>query len=177
MKQHPGRPGGVLGGIDWDRWSVVLLKPDCVRRNLIKPVLDRLSTAAEIVHHELVTVEDWQIFVHYWDLLVDRHWIPGLDIPTCLRTTYAGQQVGIALAHGPSGTPQRLRDLLGHFDPAQAQPGTIRADLGTDSFDAARADRRLVENLVHTSDDPQATSRDFGTWFGADRHQLLDRCA
>ncbi|MFI9722003.1 nucleoside-diphosphate kinase [Streptomyces sp. NPDC052396] len=172
MKQRTDRPGGVLGGVEWDRWSVVLLKPDCVRRGLTSQVLDRIATAAEIVHHQQVIVQDWQIFVHYWDLLVDRDWLD-VDVPECLRRTYIGRPVVVALAHGPHGTPQRLRGLLGHFDPAQAEPGTIRADLGTDSLTAARAGRRLVENLVHTSDDPQAACRDFGTWFGADQHRLL----
>lgn len=177
MTPRPDAPGRELGAVDWSCWSVVLLKPDCIRQNLTEPVLDRLVTAAEIVHHTVVTAEDWQVFVHYWDLLVDRHSFPELDVPACLRTAYAGQQVGIALAHGPSGTPHRLRALLGHFDPAQARPGTIRADLGTDSLNAARSERRLVENLVHTSDDPHATGRDFGTWYGAEHQYLLDRTA
>ncbi|MDH6134274.1 nucleoside diphosphate kinase [Kitasatospora sp. MAA4] len=176
MKQRVDKPGGVLGGVDWSRWSVVLLKPDCVRRDLTKTVLDRISPAADIVHQQQITVEDWQVFVHYWDLLVDRDWFD-VDVPACLRQTYVGRPVVVALAYGPPGTPERLRGLLGHFDPAQAAPGTIRADLGTDSLDAARADRRLVENLIHTSDDSQAACRDFGTWFGANQHQLLTPAA
>ncbi|MCC9307310.1 nucleoside-diphosphate kinase [Kitasatospora sp. RB6PN24] len=159
--------------MDWSRWSVVLLKPDCLRRGLTDRVLARLEPAAQIVHRRRVVVADWQIHVHYWDLLVDRDLFE-VDVPACLRSTYVGQQVEVALAHGEPGTPERLRDLLGHFDPTQAAPGTVRADLGTDSLTAARAQQRLVENLIHTSDHARAARRDFGTWFGADQHQLLD---
>ena len=35
----PAAPGGVVGGVDWSRWSVVLLKPDCLRRGLADDVL------------------------------------------------------------------------------------------------------------------------------------------
>ncbi|MFJ1753353.1 nucleoside-diphosphate kinase [Kitasatospora sp. NPDC088134] len=159
--------------VDWSRWSVVLLKPDCLRRGLADQVLARLEPTVRIVHRRLVVVADWQIHVHYWDLLVNRRRFE-VDVPGCLRATYVGRQVEVALAHGAPGTPERLRGLLGHFDPTQAEPGTIRADFGTDSLTAARADRRLVENLIHTSDHSRAARRDFGTWFGTDQHQLLD---
>ncbi|MFR9722948.1 nucleoside-diphosphate kinase [Streptomyces sp. MS19] len=173
MKQPPEVRGGVLGGIDWSRWSVVLLKPDCVRRGLADAVLDRLAAEADIRGRKNVTVADWQVFIHYWDLLVDADWFIGLDVPACLRSMYVDRRVTVALAHGPSGIAGRLRQLLGHFDPSEAAPGTIRGDLGTDSLAAARAAERLVENLVHTSDDADAARRDFGTWYGANSHQLL----
>ncbi|MFE9425247.1 nucleoside-diphosphate kinase [Kitasatospora sp. NPDC006697] len=162
-----------LQGVDWSRWSVVLLKPDCLRRGLGDQVLARLEPIARVLHRRQVVVADWQIHVHYWDLLVMRDRFE-VDVPGCLRATYVGQRVEVALAHGEPGTPERLRDLLGHFDPSQAEPGTIRADLGIDSLAAARAQRRLVENLIHTSDDRRAVRRDFGTWFGDDQHQLLE---
>ncbi|WP_063784197.1 nucleoside-diphosphate kinase [Streptomyces sp. SBT349] len=172
MKHAPEVRGGVLGGVDWKCWSVVLLKPDCVRRGLADAVLDRLAPHAEIRDRRDVTVADWQVFVHYWDLLVDADWFD-LDIPGCLRSMYVGHTVTVALAHGPTGLAHRLRALLGHFDPSEAPPGSIRGDLGTDSLTAARAEGRLVENLVHTSDDAEAACRDFGIWYGANHHRLL----
>lgn len=171
-KMAPDSRGGVIGGVDWSRWSVILLKPDCIRHGLTDTVLNRLSAVADICGRTDVTVADWQIFVHYWDLLVDADWFD-INIPESLRSMYVGQQVTVALAHGPVDTPQLLRQQLGHFDPSMAAEGTIRGDLGTDSLISARSQGRLVENLVHTSDDACAARRDFGTWYGADRHQLL----
>lgn len=157
---------------DWDRLSVVLLKPDCLRRGLADEVLARLASVAAIVERRQVQV-DWQIHVHYSDLLVNRDTFAGIDVAACLRRAYVGQQVEIALARGRRGTPGALRALLGHFDPSHAERGTVRSDLGDDSLAAARAAGRLVENLVHTSDDAYAARRDFGIWFGTRHYQLV----
>lgn len=173
-KWHPRIPGAVLGGVDWSRFSVVMLKPDCLRRGLAGDVLARVAAEGEIIARDTVTVKDWQIFVHYADLLVDADWFT-VDVEDCLRRFYVGQDVTVALLRGDGpGTPARVRALLGHYDPQRAAPGTIRGDLGADSQQTARAEGRLIENVAHASDDPAAVCRDFGTWFGANRYQLLD---
>lgn len=177
MNRPPATSGPVLSGIDWTRWSVILVKPDAARRGLIDDVLHRVTAVVPVTGRMDVTpVADWQIFVHYWDLLVNRDAFVDLDIPACLRHTYVGRTVTVALAHGPADvdTPALVRSLLGHFDPSRAERGTIRGDLGTDSLTAARAEGRLVENLIHSSDDSAATRRDFGIWYGADRCHLVD---
>jgi nucleoside diphosphate kinase len=158
--------------VAWDEWSVVLCKPDCVRRDLVDAVLERIARAGEIVARQRVSVGLWQINAHYADLLVNRDTFD-LDVPAALALAYAGKPVTVALVYGAAGTPARLRAMLGHFDPSQADPASIRGELGHDSLTTARANSRLVENLVHTSDDAEAVRRDFGLWFGAARHRLL----
>jgi nucleoside-diphosphate kinase len=173
-KWHPRIPGAVLGGVEWSRFSVVMLKPDCLRRGLADDVLARIAAEGEIIARDTVTVQDWQIFVHYADLLVDADWFK-VDVADYLRRFYVGRQVTVALVRGANAaTPARIRGLLGHYDPQRAAAGTIRGDLGTDSQEKSRAENRLIENLIHSSDDPAAVCRDFGTWFGASRYQLLD---
>ncbi|MFB8350733.1 nucleoside-diphosphate kinase [Streptomyces niveus] len=173
----PGRPswsGGVVDGVDWDRWTVILCKPDCAETGLTDQVLERIAACGVTVLGRLdLTARAWQAHVHYWDLLVDADWFTGRDIPAALDVLYADKPVTVALAHGDAGIHSRVRDLLGHFDPTQAAKGTIRGDLGRDSLEAALAGGRLVNNLVHTSDDPDAARRDFGTWYGARRRGLL----
>ncbi|WP_327359651.1 nucleoside-diphosphate kinase [Streptomyces sp. NBC_01304] len=173
MSRKPAS-GTVVEGVDFARWAVILCKPDAVERGLVGAVLDRIADAGVTVTDRLdLTAEAWQAHVHYWDLLVDADWFPDRDIPACLDDAYAGRRVTIALAHGEPGLHTQLRKLLGHFDPSQAAPDTIRGALGNDSLQAALAGKRLVRNLVHTSDDPEAARRDFGTWFGARRRVLL----
>ncbi|MFH9734942.1 nucleoside-diphosphate kinase [Streptomyces sp. NPDC017260] len=167
-------PGRRLQITDFNRCSVVLCKPDAVARGLADEVLGRVAAAgATIANRVDVTVQPWQAHVHYWDLLVDADWFPDRDIPACLDDTYAGKQVTVALAYGEPGIHARLRRLIGHFDPTRAAVGTIRGDLGNDSLEAALEQKRLVHNLVHTSDDADAARRDFGTWFGARSRLLL----
>lgn len=170
---HPRIPGAVLGGVEWSRFSVVMLKPDCLRRGLVDEVLNRITGEGEIIARETTTVQDWQIFVHYADLLVDRDWF-SVDVVDYLRRFYVRHDVVIALVRGSgTDTPTRIRALLGHYDPTCAKKGTIRGDFGTDSQETSRAEGRLIENLVHSSDDPDTVCRDFGTWFGADRYELV----
>ncbi|MFB6725563.1 nucleoside-diphosphate kinase [Kribbella sp. NPDC056345] len=155
---------------------MILLKPDCLRRGLTEPVLDKVKREVDVLAQRQVMVQDWQIFVHYWDMLVNKDWFPDRDMVACLREQYIGQEVMVALAHGPKGTdtPAAVRALLGHFDPSEAGPGTIRGDLGLDSLRLASQQGRLVDNLIHASDDANATCRDFGTWYGANEWSLLD---
>ncbi|WP_031487739.1 nucleoside-diphosphate kinase [Streptomyces bicolor] len=167
-------PGCKLRVSDFDRCSVILCKPDAVQRGLVDAVLERIAAAGVTVASRLdVTVQPWQAHVHYWDLLVDADWFPDRNIPRCLDDAYAGKPVTVALAYGEPGIHALLRQLIGHFDPTRAAAGTIRGDFGNDSLEAALAEKRLVHNLVHTSDDPDAARRDFGTWFGAARRELL----
>lgn len=174
MNRKPFHSGDVVDGIDWDHWTVILCKPDCVGRGLADQVLERIAASGVTVLGRLdLIAQAWQAHVHYWDLLVDADWFTDRDIPACLDSMYADRPVTLALAYGSKDIHRRVRQLLGHFDPSQAAAGTIRRDLGDDSLDAALAEKRLVQNLVHTSDDPASARRDFGTWYGADRRSLL----
>lgn len=167
-----GRPTPVpapLGG--WARWSVVLLKPDAVEHDLVAPILMMLDRVARVVAVRSLTATAGQALAHYADLLP----LPfGFDVEQELRRMYAGRPVAIALAHGPDDTTAaRLRALIGHYDPARAGPSTIRGRYGIDSAARARAEHRLVRNLIHTSDDPAGAEREFRIWFGPTRAHLL----
>ncbi|MFE7276886.1 nucleoside-diphosphate kinase [Streptomyces sp. NPDC057623] len=167
-------PGRRLQISDFDRCSVILCKPDAVKLGMVDAVLERIAAAGTTVASRRdIIVQRWQADVHYWDLLADADHFPDRDIPACLDDAYTGKSVTVALAYGEPGIHNRLRELIGHFDPTRAAPGTIRGDLGNDSLERALADKRLVHNLVHTSDDPDAARRDFGTWYGASRRLLL----
>ncbi|WP_346779755.1 nucleoside-diphosphate kinase [Streptomyces sp. S3(2020)] len=167
----PGRRPPVP---DFDRCSVILCKPDAVERGLVDAVLERIdAVGCTVASRRDVIVQAWQAHVHYWDLLVDADWFPGRDIPAGLDDAYAGKPVSVALAYGEPGIHNQLRQLIGHFDPTRAAPGTVRGDFGNDSLERALAEQRLVHNLMHTSDDAGAARRDFGTWFGAHRSSLL----
>ena len=180
--EHAARCGAGAAEIargGWGRWSVILLKPDCVARGLVEQVLARFRREAEIVAQQTVTVTEAQIFAHYDDLLNAPERLALVNVAADLRRCYVGRQVVVALAHGAPAvpgrmdTPARLRALLGHYDPARAVAGSIRGDLGVDSLAKARAAGRLIDNLVHTSDDAAAARRDFVIWFGVSRTDLL----
>jgi nucleoside-diphosphate kinase len=160
---------------DWSRWTVVLLKPDCVARGLVDPVLTWVSTVVRLVDERLVEPTEEQIFAHYHDLLgARRDHFTWVDVGAELRRNYVGRQIGIALGYGDNAAT-RVRALLGHWNPAQASPDTIRGRFGTDSLRKAMADGRLIDNIIHSSDDPSGAAYEFAIWYGRHATHLLHR--
>ncbi|SDH08854.1 nucleoside-diphosphate kinase [Sinosporangium album] len=150
----------------WDRWTVVLCKPDAVRRALVEPILDWVGRRIRIVLTRQVVVAEQQILTHYADMVALDHRFP-FDVTGELRRNYVGQAVTVAVGHGTGeDTARRVRDLLGHYDPARARPDTIRGHFGADSAAVAAAEGRFIDNLVHTSDDAAGAEREFAVWFG-----------
>lgn len=157
----------------WGRWTVILCKPDAAGRGLTGPVLEWVSREVHLIGVRQVIVAEQQIFAHYADMIDIGDRFP-FDVKAELRRNYVGNTVTVALGHGDSDdTAKRVRALLGHYDPAQAHPDTIRGHYGTDSTAAAAAENRFIDNLIHTSDDAAGARREFGVWFGADHHHLL----
>ena len=96
-----------LGWVEWDCWSVIYLKPDCLRRGLTRPVLNWISQFARVSGLRKVTVTRAQIHAHYADLFGRDEEI-GADIAAELDRMHVGQQAMVALAHAP-GAPGPLR--------------------------------------------------------------------
>lgn len=160
-----------LASVDWTHWSVIYLKPDCVQRGLTEPILNWIGEVVKVSAVTPVTVSQEQIYAHYADLFPRSEEI-GVDITVELDRMHVGRSAVVALGHGPD-TPARLRALIGPTDPAIAGFETIRGRFGIDTLAAGKAEGRLIDNLIHTSDDPDAAHRDFLIWFGADRADLL----
>ncbi|RSM39907.1 hypothetical protein DMB66_57790 [Actinoplanes sp. ATCC 53533] len=157
--------------IDWRFWTVILLKPDCLARNLLSPVLAMVEHHLSVLHVTKVFPTEAQIFTHYADML-PRSAELGRDVAAELRRIYLGHQAAVALGYGPDAAA-RLRALLGPTDPAAAGPDTIRGRYAADSLAEATADSRLIDNLIHSSDTTDAVSADFDTWYGSDNRHLL----
>jgi nucleoside-diphosphate kinase len=157
--------------VDWAQWSVIYLKPDCVQRGLTDQVLAWIGEVVKVSAATPVTVTRTKIYAHYADLFPRQQEI-GVDIATELDRMHVGRDAVVALGHG-SDAPARLRALIGPTDPAAAGPDTIRGRYGADTLAAGQAEGRLIDNLIHTSDDPVAARRDFLIWFGAGRMALL----
>ncbi|GGM23386.1 nucleoside-diphosphate kinase [Dactylosporangium sucinum] len=157
--------------VSWADWTVVLLKPDCVRRGLVAPVLAWVEEAVQLVDTRRVKPTIEQVFAHYDDMLPLSEEL-GRDVPAELRRIYVGQSVVIALGHGPDAAA-RVRAMVGPTDPAAAPASTIRGRFARDSLRRAMADGRLVDNLIHTSDHAGVVERDFGIWYGPDLAHLL----
>ncbi|MGW5877785.1 nucleoside-diphosphate kinase [Nocardiopsis terrae] len=157
----------------WGRWTVATCKPDATRRSLVEPILEWIGAEARLVERRTVFVTERQIFTHYADMLAINNRFP-FDVAAELRRNWVGASITVGLFHGQDeGTPERVRELLGHYDPAQAAPDTIRGHYGDDSTGRAAAEGRFIDNLIHTSDDATGAEREFNVWFGPAFARLL----
>lgn len=156
---------------DWSHWTVILLKPDCLARNLTGPVLGMVGQHVHVTtqHTLYPTIE--QVFTHYADILPLSAEL-GVDVAAELRRIYLGHPVTVALGYGPDAAI-RLRAVLGSTDPAKADPATIRGRFGTDTLRKARSQGRLIDNLIHASDHAGTVAGDLARWFGPHATTLL----
>jgi nucleoside-diphosphate kinase len=161
----------AVGGVDWSQWTVILLKPDCLARNLTGQVLAMVGERVCVTAERIVYPTEEQVFTHYADILPLSAEL-GVDVPAELRRIYLSHPVMVALGHGPNAAA-RLRAALGPTDPADASPDTIRGRFGTDTLRKARAEGRLIDNLIHGSDKVGVVARDLAVWFGPGATPLL----
>ncbi len=128
--------------------TLVLLKPDTVRRGLVGEVVSRFEAKGlTIVALELRTVDAELADRHYAEH-VDRDFYPPL------RAFVTSGPLVAAILEGDEAV-EVVRALNGATDGRKAAPGTIRGDL-------ALSNR---ENLVHGSDSEESAEREIAIWF------------
>jgi len=129
--------------------TLLIVKPDGVRRHLIGEVLRRVEEAGltiEDLRMETITRERAE--EHYGEHRDKPFYAELVDFIT-------GGPVVVARVTGNDAIAL-WRDLMGPTDPADAPPGTIRGDLAT----------IITENVVHGSDSPESADRELKLFFG-----------
>jgi nucleoside-diphosphate kinase len=128
--------------------TLVLLKPDAVRRGLVGHVLSRFEEKGlGIVAMELRTITGEQADAHYAEH-VERDFYPPLR-------EFATSGPLVALVLEGDEAIAVVRAINGATDGRKAAPGTIRGDLSLSNR----------ENLVHASDSPESAEREIALWF------------
>ena len=133
--------------------TLVLAKPDAVQRGLIGEIIGRFERKGlKVVGLRLLTVPREMAERHY-AVHAGKHFYDGL-----VEFITSGPVAAIAL-EGPDAIAV-VRLMVGKTMPNEADPGTIRGDLGVSG----------LRNLIHASDAPG----DRGGGAGA---LVRDRCA
>ncbi len=129
--------------------SFVMVKPDGVQRGLIGEVISRFERRGlKLVGAKLMTVSRELAEEHYAELK-ERPFFPGL-----IQFITSGPVMAMVW-EGPSAIAT-IRKTMGATNPANAEPGTIRADFACD----------VSNNIVHGSDGPENAAREISLWFG-----------
>ena len=129
--------------------TLVLIKPDAVKRRLIGEVVSRIEAKGlTVAALELRNVGDELARKHY----AEHDGKPFFD--SLLEFITSGPVVA-AIVEGPRAI-SAFRQIAGGTDPVEkAAPGTIRGDLALVTQD----------NLVHGSDSPESAAREIELWF------------
>jgi len=128
--------------------SLVLVKPDGVRRGLIGDVISRLERKGlRIVALELRTLRRGTAEAHYAEHVGKPFYGSLVDFIT------SGPLIAMVV-EGPRAI-ESFRSMAGATDPLRAAPGTIRGDHALE----------VQENIVHGSDSRDAAEREIKIFF------------
>ena len=132
--------------------TLVLIKPDGVKRNLIGEIIRRIEAKGYvIVDMRKFTPTKELLHAHYAEHEGKPFFEPLVEF------MMSGDVV--ALCVEGNRVIEGFRSLAGATDPTAAAPGTIRGDLGRDWG------LKVQQNLVHGSDSPESASRELTLWF------------
>lgn len=133
--------------------TLVLVKPDGVRRNLVGEVILRIEKKGYTVSAlKMMQADRAQLEQHYAEHQGKPFFEPLLEF-------MASGPIVAMIAEG-NRVIEGFRSLAGATDPTVAAPGTIRGDLAGDQG------TKVVQNIVHGSDSPESAAREITIFFG-----------
>lgn len=128
--------------------TLVLVKPDGVRRKLVGEVVRRLEQKTlDIVAMKMLTIDKDLATEHYAEHVEKPFFGELLEFITSGPV--------IAMAVEGDDAIAVVRQMMGATDPKKAAQGTIRGDFGLIT----------TENLVHGSDSPESAERELKLFF------------
>jgi nucleoside-diphosphate kinase len=129
--------------------TLVIVKPDGVRRGLVGEVIRRIEAKGyEIKEMKMFTIDD---------ALAREHYAEHTEKPffSELVSFITSGPVVAMIAAGPDAVAG-LRQIMGATNPLEAVPGSIRGDYAT----------VITENIVHGSDSTESAEREIKLFFG-----------
>lgn len=171
--------------------TVVLIKPDGVKRGLVGEVLMRIERRGlKLVAMKMVLPSAEQALNHYPNT---EEWMRGMGEKTLSDFAHSGKdpvaEMGTAdslelgkeiakwnvdfLTSGPVvamaikgiHSIEMVRKIAGKTIPAQAEMGTVRGDFSVDAPVLANKDKRAIHNVMHASGDHTEAAHEIEHWF------------
>ncbi|HZG95063.1 MAG TPA: nucleoside-diphosphate kinase [Mycobacteriales bacterium] len=128
--------------------TLVLVKPDGVRRGLVGEVIGRIERKGlSVVALQMRTLDRETAGKHYAEH-TERPFFGEL-----VEFITGGPLVAMVV-EGPRAV-ESVRTLMGVTDPVKALPGTVRGDFALE----------IGQNIVHGSDSPESGVREAGIFF------------
>jgi len=128
--------------------TFLMIKPDGVQRQLVGEVIRRFETKGfTLVGLKMMKVSRELAEKHY-DVHKERPFFTGL-------VEFIISAPVVAMVWQGEGVVAAARKIIGATDPLNAEPGTIRGDLGVS----------IGRNLIHGSDAIETAQREISLWF------------
>jgi nucleoside-diphosphate kinase len=128
--------------------SLVLLKPDAVRRGLLGEILSRFERKGLVVEALVLRTMDAELADQHYADHVEKPFYPPLK-----EFMTSGPLAALVLSG--DDVIEVVRSMIGSTDGRKAAAGTIRGDFSLSNR----------ENLVHASDSPESAKRELALWF------------
>ncbi|WP_432831135.1 nucleoside-diphosphate kinase [Dactylosporangium sp. CA-092794] len=128
--------------------TLVLIKPDAVRRGLVGEIIGRLERKGLAIDAMTLRTMDAALADQHYAEHVERDFYPPL------RDFMTGGPLVSLIVSGDEAIAV-VRTLIGATDGRKAAAGSIRGDLSLSNR----------ENLVHASDSPDSAKREIALWF------------
>ncbi len=128
--------------------TFLLIKPDGVQRGLISNIIGRFETKGfTLVGLKFMAVSRELAEKHY-DVHRERPFFAGL-------VDFITSGPVVAMVWEGDGVIASARKIIGATKPLEADPGTIRGDLGV----------TVGRNIIHGSDAPETAQAEIALWF------------
>jgi nucleoside-diphosphate kinase len=128
--------------------TFLAIKPDGVQRKLVGEIIRRFEAKGfTLVGLKLMSVSKALAEEHY-GVHKERPFFPGL-------VEFITSGPVVAMVWEGEGVIAAARKLIGATNPLNAEPGTIRGDLGAN----------IGRNIIHGSDAPETAQTEIALWF------------
>jgi nucleoside-diphosphate kinase len=128
--------------------TFLMLKPDGVQRGLVSNIIGRFETKGfTLVGMKFMAVSRELAEKHY-DVHRERPFFAGL-------VDFITSGPVVAMVWEGDGVIASARKIIGATKPLEADPGTIRGDLGV----------TVGRNIIHGSDAPETAQAEIALWF------------
>lgn len=140
--------------------TLVLIKPDGLKKSLTGNILTRLSeTKLEIVAAKITRVSRELAEEHYKHMK-DKPFFP--ELIKYIRGELHERRKVMAMVYWGEGAISRVRELAGATNPEKADSISIRGAYGRITT------KGVYENVIHTSKDKEEAEREIKLWFSPD---------
>lgn len=171
--------------------TLVLVKPDGVKRGLVGEVIKRIERRGlKVIALKMTQVDREHLENHFpkSDEWVERlgektiktfteYKIDPVKVQGTADTKELGRMVKESLFEYLQSGPvvalvvqgihaiDMVRKLAGHTLPVFAEMGTIRGDYSVDSPTVANVEGRAIHNIMHASETAEEANNEIGLWF------------